>query len=273
MRKRLFLFFVMSIYIQILFCQDKNSTSSAESQFEFANFLIDQQLYKFASEELERLHFQYPDNKAYFNQLIFSYRMSGNFEMIRKKLSSNLSDTKTTLEYTLVLIKNDFLDDAKKTLKSTDTDQKYGIIRDKIGMGLNIMSLDKATLTTYKTSFVDSDPKLHQLINESINLKTKSPVVAGILSGIVPGTGKMYSKDYVNGIISLLFIGATTYQAYTRFSKNGSKSVSGWIYGGIGFGFYLGNIYGSVKSAKRYNQKINKNLYDKTKTYITGINI
>lgn len=45
------------------------------------------------------------------------------------------------------------------------------------------------------------------------------------------------------------------YQSYRGFSDKGSKSVIGWVYGGLTSVLYLGNLYGSGKAVKNYNQK------------------
>jgi hypothetical protein len=83
----------------------------------------------------------------------------------------------------------------------------------------------------------------------------KSPALAALMSAVVPGTGKAYSKNWKDGIVSLFFTAGMAFQSYRNFNKFGTNNHRGWIYGGIGLGFYLGNIYGSVKSTKDYNRK------------------
>src|SRR5690606_34905714 len=108
------------------------------------------------------------------------------------------------------------------------------------------------------------EPEYEGIIAEGLALKRKSPAVAGIMSAVIPGSGRVYARDYKDGLISLLFIGGTAFQSYRRFHDKGIKSVGGWIYGGISFGFYVANIYGSVQSAKIFNAKQNKTLNAKT---------
>jgi hypothetical protein len=52
------------------------------------------------------------------------------------------------------------------------------------------------------------------------------------------------------------------WQAYRGFSKSGKNSVYGWVFASLATGFYIGNIFGSHKSAKKYNKKIDDNLYN-----------
>jgi hypothetical protein len=113
-------------------------------------------------------------------------------------------------------------------------------------------------------------PTYREIINQGLNTKYKSPFTAGVLSAIIPGTGRVYAKDTKDGIISLLFIGSTAFQSYRRFQRNGVKSVGGWIYGGISLGFYIANIYGSVKAVHRFNNNNKKLLHEKAKVVISN---
>ncbi len=83
----------------------------------------------------------------------------------------------------------------------------------------------------------------------------KSPALAGLLSVVVPGMGKIYANDWKDGLLSLVFTATMSVQAYRNFNKHGFSDPRGYIYGAIGTGFYLGNIYGAVQSAKNYNLK------------------
>jgi len=91
-------------------------------------------------------------------------------------------------------------------------------------------------------------------------LPRKSKFLAGLLSAIIPGTGKMYCHRARDGLVSLLTIGLTSWQAYDGFHKNGRKSVKGWIFGTISVFFYLGNIYGSVVAVNIYNHQLEDKL-------------
>ena len=113
-----------------------------------------------------------------------------------------------------------------------------------------------------------SDPQYLQLIHEGKSTKRKSPLLAGIMSAIIPGLGRVYAEDYSDGIISFIFVASTAYQAFRRFDKNGSKSPSAWAYTGVSLGFYIGNIYGSIQSTKYYNSKKRQENNVKSKKYI-----
>ena len=83
----------------------------------------------------------------------------------------------------------------------------------------------------------------------------KSEILAGILSAIIPGAGKIYTNNYGDGITSFILTGLLGYLAYTNFDHN--HPLRAWIFTALGAGFYAGNVYGSVASAQIFNAKIN----------------
>ena len=84
-------------------------------------------------------------------------------------------------------------------------------------------------------------------------MRRKSPLMAGILSSFVPGLGKIYAGEYGDGIQSLAFIGLLGTLSALSFRSDGIDSIRGWIYASAGAVLHVGNIYGSVVSAGRFN--------------------
>jgi hypothetical protein len=104
-------------------------------------------------------------------------------------------------------------------------------------------------------SQVIMDSRLAALISETETIKHKHPALAAGMSALIPGLGKFYTGDWKDAIIALVTVGVTGYQSYRGFNRNGINSGYGWIYGSLAAGFYLGNIYGSASSAKRFNKR------------------
>ena len=52
----------------------------------------------------------------------------------------------------------------------------------------------------------------------------------------------------------MLFVAANAWQAYRGFNEHGIKSTYGWTFASLSASFYIGNIFGAVKAAKRYNK-------------------
>lgn len=97
--------------------------------------------------------------------------------------------------------------------------------------------------------------KLRAVAVEGQKITYKSPALAGIMSAVVPGSGKMYAGRWNDGIYSLVLVGLLAYQSYDSFRDHGIESTKAWIYTSVGSVFYLGNIYGSVIAVKLGNQQ------------------
>jgi TM2 domain-containing membrane protein YozV len=82
----------------------------------------------------------------------------------------------------------------------------------------------------------------------------KSPTLAGILSALIPGSGKMYVGEWGDGITALVVTSLFALLAYDNFRAD--HSTRAWIFTGLGAFFYAGNIYGSVASAQIFNARI-----------------
>ncbi len=94
---------------------------------------------------------------------------------------------------------------------------------------------------------------LREIAREGSSMRRKSPLMAGILSSFVPGLGKIYAGEYGDGIQSLAFIGLLGTLSALSFRSDGIDSIRGWIYASAGAVLHVGNIYGSVVSAGRFN--------------------
>ncbi len=104
-----------------------------------------------------------------------------------------------------------------------------------------------------------------KLVEQSRQVKHRSGFVAGAMSAIIPGSGKVYTGNWKDGAISLIMLSATSFQAYRGYNRNGFESAKFWIFGGLSTGFYLGNIYGSAKSAQKFNRTKNDELIKKSR--------
>lgn len=106
------------------------------------------------------------------------------------------------------------------------------------------------------TEYGDTITWLCKKIRATDLLPFKSKFRAGFYSSLIPGVGKIYCGRIADGAYSLLIVGLTVWQAYDGFNDNGIKSTKGWIFGVLGTGFYLGNIYGSIVAADLHNHHI-----------------
>lgn len=89
------------------------------------------------------------------------------------------------------------------------------------------------------------------LLDRYQDLPQKSPVLAGFLSAILPGSGYMYAKHYGDGVTAFLINGLFIAGAVTGFHQE--NYAVGTIVAGVGLPFYFGNIYGSANAARKWN--------------------
>lgn len=83
----------------------------------------------------------------------------------------------------------------------------------------------------------------------------KKPFVAGLLSAIVPGLGKIYTKKPHEALMGFLPVAFNFLQAAEGYYYEQWKSPHLYVFGSLGTMFYASNIAGSATSAKRKNQE------------------
>ncbi|MEN9979775.1 MAG: hypothetical protein ABIK38_05455 [candidate division WOR-3 bacterium] len=108
-----------------------------------------------------------------------------------------------------------------------------------------------------------TETQLNQIVISAAHLPYRSQAAAGLLSAVFPGLGKVYAGRWADGLFSFLAVSFTGMQAYEGFRREGERSVKGWIYGTLCFGFYAGNIWGSLVAAKQYNRKIENEILNR----------
>lgn len=91
-------------------------------------------------------------------------------------------------------------------------------------------------------------------------LSHRSPFLAGGLSAIIPGAGYAYCHYWGTGITSLLINGLLvwTFSDALKKEQYGLASLTGFV----GIGWYVGNIKGSARAAKKYNSRIRNDYID-----------
>jgi TM2 domain-containing membrane protein YozV len=102
--------------------------------------------------------------------------------------------------------------------------------------------------------------------DRKLNPPYKSELTAVLLSTIIPGAGKIYTKEYSDGIIAFLVTGLMGYISYTDFKAD--HKFRGWLFAGLTAFFYGGNIYGSAASAQIYNAQVNFRLDSDMKLFL-----
>ncbi|MBB5284726.1 tetratricopeptide (TPR) repeat protein [Rhabdobacter roseus] len=228
----------------------------------FARHLLRSGQYQMATSELERLLFMAPADSTLPVLLLRAYRLAGQPEQGMRRAGQLYPGLlampeKAAWEYGRFLLEQEQFQQAEdfwqKSLPERSLDKRLLLstsraLRDQYGEALRLLEPLEANEHPLVMPY-------RELLEEAVQQRTKSPWLAGTLSTLVPASGRFYTRDWKDGLVSLLFMGTTAWQSYRGFRANGTRSARGWIYGGISFGFYVGNIYGSVRSAKQYNDR------------------
>lgn len=261
------------IILILLFCFAKDSIAQnnifdRKHSLEFAQYLLKSKQYRNASVELERLVY-FDDNDSLKAKLLSSYRLDGNRDkgIVRaNQMYPDLSLMKNNVgkEYVKLLLSKRMFNDVEIFFKINKQIDKKNKLRFNVESALLSANWQKANKLIYnKKDTFEFLNKYTEIIDEANAFKPKKEWLAGILSAVVPGSGKVYTTYWQDGLFTFAGISISTWQAYDGFNTNGIKSVYGWIFGGVAAVLYFSNIYGAVKSARKYNLDNEKKLIHK----------
>lgn len=93
---------------------------------------------------------------------------------------------------------------------------------------------------------------LAQAALEGERLPAKSPVLAGILSGLLPGSGQLYNGRLGDAFLAV-FLNGLFIAGIVEAVHNNTHTVAG-ILSFFEIGWYAGNIYGAINGAHKYNR-------------------
>lgn len=149
-------------------------------------------------------------------------------------------------------------DKAQKTLNSfSDSVGKYKEFYSYEKAGLSLLMRNYKQYDYYKNNFtfssynfVNGEKELDTIYKNLISYKKKSYFMAGFLSSILPGLGKIYVGKVGEGLSSFLCVGSLGAITTENWIKNGFWNWKTILFGTIGTIFYIGNIYGSIISVK-----------------------
>ncbi len=102
---------------------------------------------------------------------------------------------------------------------------------------------------------------LHEELSSGVRIPRKSPVLAGVLSALLPGAGQFYTQRPREGATSFLLNGSFIWAMVELFS-HGSE-VAGTLLGFFETGWYSGGIFGAVNDAHKFNRKARKDFVEK----------
>ena len=251
--------FLFCSHPSLCFSQDLYSQEQSQK---YAGYLFSSQQYTLAAEEFERLIFFDNNNLLFKYNLIKSYRLSGNLNMGIKRVYyfyGTSTDTMPAIlasEFVKLQILSDSLTVVENFLNQRNTlSHEYKAVINSCNLLLKGNYGAAQQLVNEASAEYPGFPSpLMSITHEANRVKLKSPFLAAGFSAIIPGSGKFYTGNWSDGFFSMLFVAGNAWQAYRGFSKYGAKSAYGWVFAGLSTGFYIGNVFGSAKAARKYNK-------------------
>ena len=242
----------------------------------YARYLLQSQQYVLAAEEYERLIFLRPENDTLRADLLRAYRRAetperGLEQWAKWQLTPRPKTRLLYTEYSRLLLRGGYPDQARELALSAeviDSTQKRRTLLYANMLEQKWTDARKSLEAIPASEKISRRTEVEKLILRGERAKKKNPWVATALSVPVPGLGKVYAGEWKDGIISLLFVGLNTWQAYRRFDKEGLDTFWGWIHGGFAIGFYGGSLYGSHKAARRHNKQQFNRLQHETEALV-----
>lgn len=246
---KLFLFFIL--FIRVINSQDFHSP---ESRKLFADYLFCTQDYLRATSEYEE-YLKFYDNDTSTFKVALGYSLIKSYEEAAKKFSEISTKSNFYHASRLEYLKTQLLLENYAALVKFPPDSNQ----------INELKLINLSILLSDSKILERDKLLNPFLNkEKSEVEMfykfrkdppyKSPVIAGLMSAVIPGSGKIYADQLSEGLTALVLNGLFAFLSYNNFKHD--HDFRGWIFAGAGTFFYAGNIYGSVAAAKIYNSKL-----------------
>ncbi|MBS0617282.1 MAG: hypothetical protein JSR44_03795 [Spirochaetes bacterium] len=109
------------------------------------------------------------------------------------------------------------------------------------------------------------------ILEKAKELSTKSPVWATIFSVLFPGGGHFFLGEWDTGIVSLSIVGGAAFLAYDGFVHN--NTVQSLLFTTFATGAYIGQIYSSYRTARKYNEELGDNEFRDLSRQFRSLNV
>ncbi len=109
------------------------------------------------------------------------------------------------------------------------------------------------------------------LLDKATKLSTKSPYWAIFFSAIFPGGGHFFLSEWDTGLVSLSLVGGAAFLAVDGFMRD--SAVQSIIFTTFATGAYIGQIYSSYRTARKYNEELGDNEFRELTRQFRSLNI
>ncbi|RKU16863.1 hypothetical protein C6500_16695 [Candidatus Poribacteria bacterium] len=273
--KFLFIIFFTTALLSFVAAEEPIDYYTPENVRKFADFLYEQGDYFRAAGEYQRYLFYQPQESEEMRyRIALCYRFAGqteqaiqNFQMLLRAHPEGRFTSRAYYQIGATYFLQDQFEQSAQFLREilphvTDARQ-HAAAEQLIGLSYLMQKQWSEAGEVFKTLRGSGVPSVsqkaamyHSYAKNGADLPTRSPFLAGALSTVVPGAGRLYTGRFSDAFTSLFIVGLTGWQAYDGFQRDGLSSVKGWTLGTLSGIFYVGNIYGSVISARVYNRRV-----------------
>ncbi|MFN6991868.1 MAG: tetratricopeptide repeat protein [Fervidobacterium sp.] len=250
----------------------------AQTKKEYADWLYKQgdyfraiseyKMLKFFSKNTDSINiFQYQIAKAYYKSGKHYNSIEEFVSLLERPISDELKSNclnYIALNYLNLSLPNQALFYSKEALKIDTAKSLFttGLIY------ANLYDWDKAKKYFSEVSKFSSFDSLSRLANYNLalldtksNAKQKSPLLALLLSAILPGAGQYYSEHYVDALQAFTFVSSFAYMSYIAYKYDHIRDKGFYNFGisiFITSLFYIANLIGAERTASYYNLKQNQ---------------
>lgn len=247
------------------YTQNIDSSFSAlhkkENIIKFADYLFCEKDYLRSANEYSTIDEGLRDEKINF-KIGLSLSTIGDYSPAKKIFGQIKASSPYNKSSRLELMKILFLEEKYSELREyfraeRDLNVSMEDISEKKLYSLSFLK-DQQTIPSFehfiKSFDANEENEVETLYQLKLNPPNKNPVIASMLSAVIPGAGKIYTGDIGDGIFAFLTTGVLSFLAYDNFKAD--HDFRGWLFSGLAAMFYSGNIYGSYASAQIFNAQI-----------------
>ena len=265
--KIIFLFILFSFTIKP---QTSNLLHTPANTRKFADHLFSGKDYLRSVFEYEKLP-EYEKNDTIEFKIPLAYQLMGKYDLaLEKFLSVNKESVyydQSVKEYYKTLLQAGRYNELQSKLANNDVKDFQRLLYLSYLFTSNELPAEQNFLEAFPLSGKES---LLSFFSEKKNPPYKSSLLSGLFSAIIPGSGKIYLGEIGDGITAFIATSLFAFLSYDNFRAN--HDFRGWLFSGLGFFFYTGNIYGSVAAAQIYNAKVDYEYKEKLNEYLQNKN-
>lgn len=158
--------------------------------------------------------------------------------------------------------------EALETLSKIEFDnEKLNSVRNFELSGIYLLQGQKEKFEEYLSrtnrsyyEITESAENLQKISADIYKHKTKSPLVAGLLSSVIPGSGKLYAGkrgEAISAFIANAGLGLVTWENYRKSGLNSFRTIA---FGSAFIFSYAANIYGAVLTVNMMETEYKENV-------------